>query len=109
MKGFRVLFGAVLGAAVTAASAAPARPGDIRVLHGVSFYEGDPGPIGAGKAPGAREPDMRLVIGPSGAALYFNTLYGEHEGAANCVVRHRVVFDDWDRDHPYVRVCRNPG
>lgn len=106
MKGFSALFGAVLGAALMAAAAASARAGDIRVLHGVSFYEGDPG---AAKAPGAREPDMRLVIGPSGAVLHFNTLYGEHEGVDNCVVRQRVVFDDWDRDHPYVRVCRQPG
>lgn len=106
-KGYTLL--GALACAVLTAEPAMAKPDDIRFLNGVFVYEGDPGPIDPAKAPGATDPDMHLVIDNSGAALHFNTLYGEHNGAANCVFRQRVIVNDWDRNHPYVRVCRERG
>jgi len=90
------------------ATPALAKPDAIRVLNGVPIYEGDPGLVEPAKAPPG-SPDMHLVIDETGASIHFNTLYGDHQGAENCVLRQRVVFDAWDRDHPYVRVCRKRG
>lgn len=101
----------LLGACCAALMGAPAlaKTGGIRFLNGVLLYEGDPGPVDPAKAPGPKEPDMHLVVDDSGAVLHFNTLYGDHGGATNCVLRHRVMLDAWDRAHPYVRVCRKRG
>jgi hypothetical protein len=36
------------------------------------------------------------------------TVFASHAGESNCVFRQRVVVDDWDSRHLYLRVCRKP-
>ena len=101
------------GLAVTGALAgsALALPGNIRTVNGVSFYEGDPGPVtdtfwtsGQYKY----DPHGYMDINRWDTGIHVNTVYAAHTGGANCVFRKRVITDDWDSRHPHVRVCRHP-
>ena len=97
----------VLAATACAASAAP---GDVRTVGGVPFFRGDPGPIDPGtfwtSGQYKYDPDGYMDINRWDSGVHVNTVYGQHTGAPNCVFRARVVIDDWDRRHPYVRICR---
>lgn len=94
---------------LASACAASAGSGEVRSVGGVAFFRGDPGPID----PGPYWTSGQYKYDPDGnmdfnRGSHPNTVFGEHTGAANCVFRTRVVIDDWDRRHPYVRVCRRP-
>jgi hypothetical protein len=97
----------LIGAATLASDACA----QIRTANGVSYYDVDPGPIDPGTFwtsgqykydPNAYMDRTRWDIGRP------MTVFAPHAGKTNCVFRKRVVVDDWDFRHPYVRVCRRP-
>jgi hypothetical protein len=91
------------------AGAVSAQPGHVRTLNGVAFYEGDPGPVTDTFWTSGQyryDPHGYMDINRWDTGIHVNTVYGPHSGAANCVFRKRVVIDDWDRRHSFLRVCR---
>jgi hypothetical protein len=107
-----LMAGCAAGALAGCATGAFAAPGEVRTVNGVSYYDVDPGPIDPGtfwtSGQYKYDPDAYMDRTRWDTAAKVMTVFASHAGRANCVFRKRVVIDDWDFRHPYLRVCRKP-
>lgn len=110
-KTYAAFPGLLLCGLLASAPLAQAGPGDVRTVNGVGFYQGYPGPVtdpfwtsGQYKY----DPHGYMDINRWDTGIHVNTVYARHSGGGNCVFRKRVIVDDWDSRHPFVRVCLHP-
>jgi hypothetical protein len=111
-------FGKAKAAAVSAAALAmavfattsPAQAQHVRTVDGQSYWTGDPGPVAPGSfwADGEYkyDPNHFLAYWAEDPQDYADVVHADHEGAARCVWRKRVVNSDWEYEHPYLRIRR---
>jgi len=97
---------------IGAAAVAPQARAQVRTVDGVPYYDVDPGPIDPGtfwtSGQYKYDPNAYMDRGRWDFGVRSMTVYASHSGSSNCVFRKRVIIDDWDYRHPYIRVCRKP-
>ena len=112
MPGNIVRFSTACFLLIGAATLASDARGQVRTVNGVSYYDVDPGPIDPGtfwtSGQYKYDPNGYMDRGRWDAGVRVMTVFASHAGGANCVFRKRVIIDDWDSRHPYLRVCRRP-